>query len=75
MTQRALIGTAFEYAAISMVSAQIRNDIQKLLEYAYPGYISLEDTKKLSEMRELMTAYYFKFTATSLDKHLSEDPL
>jgi len=72
MTQRALIGTAFEYATISNLSARIRNDIQELLSFSDPSYIPLDDLKRLAEVRDLLTNYHFKFSATNLDKIISD---
>ena len=72
MTQRALIGTAFEYAGISSLSARISNDIQALLSLTPDGYISQEDVQSLAAIRDLMTNYHYKYSATQLDKHISE---
>lgn len=67
-----IIGTAFEYAEISMTSARIVNDIDKLLSILDVYSVSIADIKQLSDIRQLLHNYHFKYTATSLLKHLNE---
>lgn len=71
MTKRALIGTAFEWAAVNHLSADIHGKIQKLLEYNQIVDMPLEDVKKLSEMANMLIPYIFNYTPSHLDKHLS----
>lgn len=72
MTQAALIGTAFEYATISNLSARIRNDIQTLLQYASAADMPQADVNALSVMSELMAKYHFGFNPYRLQKKLNE---
>lgn len=72
MTQRALIGTAFEWAAVNHLAASIRNDIQRLLDYNAIIDMPLEDVKKLSDMTNMLVPYILNYTASHLDKQISE---
>lgn len=71
MTKRALIETAFEWAAVNHLSADIYGKIQKLLEYNQVVDMPLADVKKLSEMSNMLMPYIFNHTASHLDIHLS----
>lgn len=71
MNQKQIISTAFEYADISITSARMANDIDKLIQLMTMYKRPMEEIKRLSDMKLLLTEYHYTYTSTGLEKLLS----
>lgn len=71
MNQKQIIGTAFEYAHISNLSARMVSDIDVLIQLMTMYKRPSEEIKKLSDMKLLLTEYHFTYTSSGLEKLLS----
>jgi hypothetical protein len=71
MNQNQLIGTAFEYANISILSDRMSADMDKLIAFMKMYKRPPDEIRKLSDMKLLLTEYHYTYTATGLEKLLS----
>lgn len=71
MNQRQLIGTAFEYAAISSLSAQISKDIDQLISLMKMYKRPPIEIEQLSDTKLLLTQYHYTYTQSGLEKLLT----
>jgi hypothetical protein len=71
MNQKQLIGTAFEYAHISNLSAGVINDLDKLISLMTMYKRPATEIKQMSDMRLLLTEYHYTYTSAGLENLLS----
>lgn len=71
MNQQQLIGTAFEYANISSLSANISNELDQLISLMKMYKRPPDELKKLADIKLLLTEYHFTYTTSGLEKLLS----
>lgn len=71
MTQQAIVGTAFEYAEINILSARISNDLSKLISLMQSYKRPPDEIKQMAQLDSLMKEYHFTYTSSGLNKFLS----
>jgi hypothetical protein len=68
MNDRQLVGTAFEYANIQMLSTRIANDLEHLIQYAHMYEMPTAEIKTMLDCVLQVKNYSFTYTADKLIK-------
>lgn len=75
LSREQLIGTAFEYANISMRAIRISNEIQELITYLTMYKVPSEDIGNLMGTQDMLKRYHYSYTQSSLNKQIETNQL
>lgn len=70
MNNKQIMGTAFEYAQINMLSAQISNSLTQLIDLMSMYKRPTNELKQMSDLKLLLSEYHFTYTFSGLEKFI-----